>query len=315
VRGDPVPSGTFQFSVHWGELMAAPTVSVIVPFRNGRELVVEQFEALTRQTFDEPWELILVDNGSTDGTGTLLEPKLRTLRDGGPERAVLVQYAERLGHASPRNFGVTQSSGAALVFCDADDLVSEGWLAALVRVGREAGFATSKTVPLDGALMGADAASVAPIYGGRLPTKFGLPVAHTCGMYCSRDLFERLNGFDPYFDVGGADVDFSLRALRAGEHPILAEEALYFYRARPSSSTAFRQGYRFGRSDVRLYKRHAEYIGYEPSPWSLVAHRAVDAARRSPRLFSADTRGIWLSQVGNHLARLVWSARLRIRRF
>lgn len=290
--------------------------TVILPFRNGRDLVVEQFDALLRQDFDEPWELILVDNRSTDGTTSLIEPKLRVERTSGPTRVVLDRYDLRAGHASPRNHGVQIGSGDSLVFCDADDLVADGWLAALVAVGREHGFVASNVVPLEARpLSGQPEAEAASFAGGQLPTKFGLPVVHTCGMYCSRELFEKLGGFDPYFDIGGADVDFSIRALRAGYSPERSERALYFFRKRPTSASAFRQGYRYGRSGVRLYERHRDFIGVPPSPWSLIAHRVVDALRRSPRLLSPDTRRWYLAELGRHTAGVVWSARLRIRHF
>ena len=48
-----------------------PVVSVVLCVRNGAGTLTRQLAALTRQDFGAPWEVVLVDNGSTDGTRAL----------------------------------------------------------------------------------------------------------------------------------------------------------------------------------------------------------------------------------------------------
>ena len=74
---------------------------MIVPAYNAAATLAEQLEALATQQFDGDWELVIVDNGSTDGTADLARLyrhhfKAFTLVDGGSRR----------GHSAPRNAGV-----------------------------------------------------------------------------------------------------------------------------------------------------------------------------------------------------------------
>jgi cellulose synthase/poly-beta-1,6-N-acetylglucosamine synthase-like glycosyltransferase len=50
-----------------------PTVSVVIPVLNGAATLGRQLEALAGQTYDQPWEIVVADNGSTDGTVELVE--------------------------------------------------------------------------------------------------------------------------------------------------------------------------------------------------------------------------------------------------
>ena len=100
-------------------------ISVIVPVRNGMPLLEEQLRALAAQKCDEPWEVIIADNGSTDGT-------LEFARDWSKTHPnfLVVDASGPTGASAARNAGVEVSSGEYLAFCDADDVVMAGWLEA-----------------------------------------------------------------------------------------------------------------------------------------------------------------------------------------
>src|SRR5215213_2921854 len=101
-------------------------VSVVLPVRNERRHLGDQLSALAEQTYDGPWELVVVDNGSTDGSGDVARsfaPRVPALR---------VVSAPRRGLNHARNAGVRAARGEVLAFCDADDVAAPGWLAALV---------------------------------------------------------------------------------------------------------------------------------------------------------------------------------------
>jgi glycosyltransferase involved in cell wall biosynthesis len=111
--------------------MADPDVSVIVPFFNAERFLSESIASVLSQTFPG-WELLLVDDGSTDG-GTAIA---RTHAAGEPAR---VRYLEHPGHArrgasAARNLGIQHARGRYLAFLDADDVWLPGKLAAQVPI-------------------------------------------------------------------------------------------------------------------------------------------------------------------------------------
>lgn len=91
---------------------ARPFLSVIVPVYNGRHLLPDTLGAIARSDLaKERWELVLVDDGSTDGTGEVAGPLVdRVVRLDGPPR----------GPAFARNRGAERAHGEVLVFVDAD---------------------------------------------------------------------------------------------------------------------------------------------------------------------------------------------------
>lgn len=97
--------------------MASPLVSVIIPTYNRAALVVEAVASVLAQTWTD-YELLVVDDGSTDGTQEVLAPYRDRLR--------LLRRPENRGVSAARNLGARESRGQWLAFLDSDDL----WLPA-----------------------------------------------------------------------------------------------------------------------------------------------------------------------------------------
>jgi len=93
--------------------MRDPSVSVIIPTFNRREFVLEAVRSVLEQTF-EPLELIVVDDGSTDGTAD-------ALRGLGDRRLRVIEQKNR-GVSAARNAGVAVSRAPLVAFLDSDDL-------------------------------------------------------------------------------------------------------------------------------------------------------------------------------------------------
>lgn len=100
-------------------------LSVVVPARNAEPWLGEALDSVLRQSVDA-MEVIVLDNGSTDGTGDLVREV--AARDG---RVLLVQSAATSA-AEARNEGVDRATGEYLVFADSDDIVPDGAYGALV---------------------------------------------------------------------------------------------------------------------------------------------------------------------------------------
>jgi glycosyltransferase involved in cell wall biosynthesis len=96
-----------------------PLISVITPFLNGRRFLEEAIQSVLAQTLSA-FELLLIDDGSTDGSSSLA-------RDYAARFPQQIRYFEHPGHANrgksvSRNLGIAGARGALLTFLDADDV-------------------------------------------------------------------------------------------------------------------------------------------------------------------------------------------------
>jgi glycosyltransferase involved in cell wall biosynthesis len=102
--------------------MSVPHISVVIPAYNGEAIVGETIEGVLAQTFSD-WELLVVDDGSTDGTKELIESyvddRVRLLtHDGGSNR----------GACWSRILGTESARGAVIALLDQDDIWDESYL-------------------------------------------------------------------------------------------------------------------------------------------------------------------------------------------
>ncbi len=93
-------------------------VSIIVPVYNVQKYIAATIECVRAQTYTD-WELILVENGSTDGTGAYVKQYLQEHPD---ERIKLYETGANIGAAAARNFGMEKSQGRFVTYLDSDDL-------------------------------------------------------------------------------------------------------------------------------------------------------------------------------------------------
>ncbi|MAC78793.1 MAG: glucosyl transferase [Rhodobacteraceae bacterium] len=122
-----------------------PFASIVVPAYNAVATLAETLDSLTSQTFED-LEVIVVDDGSIDGTGDLARAH--------PDPRIRVVTQTNRGAAGARNTGIAHARGKIIGFCDADDLWSPVKLAAHVRHLRErpaVGISFSACALIDGA--------------------------------------------------------------------------------------------------------------------------------------------------------------------
>jgi GT2 family glycosyltransferase len=97
----------------------APLVSVVIIFLNAGDFIQEAIESVRAQTY-ENWELLLVDDGSTDRSSAIA----KSYRERYPHKVRYLEHAahQNRGMSASRNLGIAQAAGELIAFLDADDL-------------------------------------------------------------------------------------------------------------------------------------------------------------------------------------------------
>ena len=96
----------------------APLVSCVIPVWNAEPFLQEAIESVTAQTYQH-WELLLVDDGSTDSSGSII--RAAVARDPGRIRCLEHPGGVRGGVTATRNLGIREARGDLVAFLDADD--------------------------------------------------------------------------------------------------------------------------------------------------------------------------------------------------
>lgn len=95
-----------------------PVVSIVTPVYNVEKFIRETMDSVRAQTYED-WELLLVEDGSTDGTPEVIQGYLE---ETGESRIRLIRQEKNAGAARARNRGVKEARGRYLAYVDADDL-------------------------------------------------------------------------------------------------------------------------------------------------------------------------------------------------
>jgi FkbM family methyltransferase len=231
------------------------SASVVMPCFNAAADLEDQLSALAEQDTPGPWELIISDNGSRDGS-----TEIAKRFDSAFHRLVLLDSSTRPGAAHARNAGAAAARAANLVFCDADDVVDRYWLHELLRALDENAYVAGR-IELDRLNKNV------PKYGRRggiqetgVPLFFGAPYVLTCNMGIRRDVFVEIGAFDAerFSAAAGEDVDFAIRARRRGVLPVFASAAVVHYRIRQSRRKALAQARSYGVTTAELLMHYDE---------------------------------------------------------
>lgn len=268
--------------------MITPHVSVVIPAHDAAATIVDQLDAVARAAAGLDAELIVVDNRSTDATAAVVANWIATH----DLDARLVSAADRAGEPHARNVGVDEARGELVCFCDADDVVHPGWLAALVDALADADYATG---PLD--LDTLNEPWLVDIRG-RATTEHAavlwdtVPYAHGCNMGFRRRTLVGLGGFDERYTTA-CDLDIALRMWDAGHELRYAPDAIVSYRLRRTAVDTFRQGRSYGRWRVPI-RRRVDAAADVPSSFVPQLRRAAWLVRRAvPAVYDARARVAW----------------------
>lgn len=210
--------------------MTRPLVSIVLPTRNGRRYLDESVQSIVDQVWTD-WELILVNDASTDDTGALIDAW--TARD---TRIRAIHLSENVRLPRALNRGFAECRGELLTWTSDDNRYRPQALARLVaelQNHADVDLVYADWTKIDAAGHGIEKVRVLPPQSLPLTNGVGL-----CFLF-RRKVFETLGGYDPELFLA-EDYDFLLRAfVRFSLKPV--HEDLYEYRVHDSALTATRQ--------------------------------------------------------------------------
>jgi glycosyltransferase involved in cell wall biosynthesis len=198
-----------------------PAVSVVVPTRNRAERLSRLVESLRGQTLDpERFEVIVVDDASTDGTPAVIADAERS----GSPRVRGIRRPAPTGPAAARNEGWRAARAPLVAFTDDDCRAEPAWLESGLAAAADAAVVQGRTDPDPDELH-----MISPF--SRTVQVHGLgPIFESCNIFYARSLLEDLGGFDERFrSAGGEDTDLAWRAKARGVSLRYAPEAHVFH--------------------------------------------------------------------------------------
>jgi glycosyltransferase involved in cell wall biosynthesis len=221
-----------------GSIIVQPLVSVIMPAYNSEQYIAESIQSVLAQTY-ENWELLVVDDGSTDNTGDIVNRFATT------EFRIKYIFQQNGRQAKARNTGIEKSSGTLIAFLDSDDLwlpdKLERQVTTLVEMNADVVYSNGTIIYEPGAAPGA---TEFPIVSGRvegakmfdlLLLQNRIPVQ---SVLLGRDIFKKAGPFDECVAYHACeDYELWLKLAVHGAMFYGINEKLIKYRRHPTATT------------------------------------------------------------------------------
>ena len=309
--GSTRPLGSGESSAPVADGAPDLDATVIVVSFNTRELTLACLASVYRETRGLQFEVIVVDNASSDGSAEAIHDEFPVVR--------LHALDRNLGFGAANNLAASSARGEFIVLLNPDALVTNDAVGEIVRYARgraAVGIVGGRTLREDGSLNPSScwgAPSVWSVFCGafflssvfprsrffnpiglgrwKRDTEREVGVVSGCFLLLSRQLWRRLHGFDESFFMYGEDVDLSLRAAQLGPRPRITPSATVVHIGAASEHVKEEKL-------VRLMRSHRAIIKIHFSPLSrflaLSIHLAGMALRdlgaRAIRLGNASVR-------------------------
>lgn len=283
------------------------TLSVVIPAYNAEATIAAQLDALIREDWTDPWEVIVVNNRCTDNTFNIVQQY-----DGRLAGLRTVNAFARQGAAYALNTGVRAARASAVAFCDADDVIGGGWVAAMGEGLKKFPFVSGPLeveqlnyTPLTRNRPNSQASGVQPYTYPPF-----LPHAGAGNLGIRRKLFEAIGGFDESLETL-FETDFCWKMQLRGIPLRPLPEAVVHVRRRTRPRELLQQARRYAECDVLLYKRYRAF-GMPKLSKKTGIKAWMDLIVDLPALARDDTRARYLWDLGWRTGRLHASIRHRV---
>lgn len=234
-------------------LARTPRVSVVVASYNGASTLPACLASLTRLNYPD-YEVILVDDGSTDNTAGIASkhPGVRYIR-----------HAANAGLSVARNTGIEAATGELVAFTDADCRADEDWLYYIVGELLNSAFVgmggpnllPSEDSPVAAAVMASPGGPAHVMLTDRQAEH--IP---GCNMVFYKWALQEIGGFDPIYRKAGDDVDVCWRLQQAGHKLGFSPAGMVWHYRRSTVRAYLKQQSGYGEAEALLIRKHPEYF-------------------------------------------------------
>jgi glycosyltransferase involved in cell wall biosynthesis len=231
-------------------MTSAPIISIVMATINDDDTLEVQVNALIRQECSVPFEIIISDNGTNSDNPSQLVKSFESLSN---PTIRFIDASSRKGSGAARNIGVKNARGKYILFCDADDLVSEGWIESMYQA-----LQTNDLVcgALDFKLLNekwlSDAKETAVQQKPLIFKGLDLPYGMACNLGIRKDLHLMSGGFDENLIFAG-DTEYCLR-MQIDHHArfFFVKNAIVHYHLKHDLLHCFRQRLRWASYHVLI---------------------------------------------------------------
>ncbi len=311
--------------------MSNPEVSIIVISYNTRELTLDCIRSVFDQTKSVSFELIVLDNASSDGSADAIANEFPDIR--------LIASQDNVGFANGNNLAIEQAMGDFVLLLNPDTVVLDHAIDNIVEFARsnpDAGVWGGRTLfgdrslnptscwhrmtlwslfcyvaGLSGIFPSSAVFNVEGYGGWKRDSAREIDIVTGCFLLIKRDLWNDLGGFDRRFFMYGEDADLCLRAKNRGARPMITPEATIVHYGGQSEKVVADKMIRLLTAKVTLMQQHWSpgakvfgYILFYSLPLSkILTHWLYSTLlRRKDRKTNADTwkeiwsrRKVWLA--------------------
>jgi GT2 family glycosyltransferase len=208
----------------------SPDVSVIIVNYNGEIYVDRCLDALRATTYPN-FEIVVIDNNSTDQSSDLIKTKYPYVK--------LIKLKKNLGFAVANNLAAKEAEGSFYIFLNNDTIVTKTWLSELMNAiieshDKDVAIAQSHLVRHDGEIdsSGDYIDKFGRPYSSKLrnpPDRRLIMSARAASMIIKKEVFWKLGGFEEMFFASFEDVHLGWKAWIAGYKIILASRSIVYH--------------------------------------------------------------------------------------
>ncbi len=212
-------------------------ISIVFPTFNGEEVIYNNLQSIKNLNNLIEIELIIVDNNSKDSTKGIINSFKKDIN------ITLINQNTNLGFAQACNIAISKAKGEFIYITNQDVAFPNDFFTVLLKLykklKKDHEIIISPAIIFPGHFINYYGAKIhflgfsySPLMYHKIPNQtatFKTHKASGCSMFMKRNLYLKLNGFDPIFFMYHEDTDFSLRALRNGNLIYTTNESVLFH--------------------------------------------------------------------------------------
>ena len=231
--------------------------SIIVPVYNRPKEIDELLKSLTKQEFSEDFEVLIIEDGSTDKSESIVENYK-------PQLDLKYYFKENTGAGASRNFGMQKATGNYFIILDSDVIVPKQYLSEVSKAlehnftdafgGPDAAHESFTSLQKAINYSMTSVLTTGGIRGKKKSVGKFQPRSFNLGL--SKKAFEATNGFSKL--KVGEDIDLTFRLWENKFETQLIENAFVYHKRRSTIKQFFKQTFAFGTARPQLNKRYPE---------------------------------------------------------